>query len=26
VSIYADGDDAVVVGDAGGLWAVRVSA
>lgn len=26
VSIYADGDDAVLVGDAGGLWAVRVSA
>jgi hypothetical protein len=26
VSIYADGDDAILVGDAGGLWAVRVSA
>jgi len=26
VSIYADGDDAVLVGDAGGAWAVRVSA
>lgn len=26
VSIYADGDDAILVGDADGLWAVRVSA
>jgi hypothetical protein len=26
VSIYADGDDAILVGDAGGSWAVRVSA
>jgi len=23
VSIYADGDDAILVGDAGGAWAVR---
>ena len=25
VSIYADGDDAILVGDANGAWAVRVS-
>lgn len=25
VSIYADGDEAILVGDADGLWAVRVS-
>ena len=26
VSVYADGDDAILVGDANGAWAVRVSA
>ena len=26
VSVYADGDDAILVADAGGQWAVRVSA
>ena len=25
VSVYADGDDAILVGDANGAWAVRVS-